>query len=147
MELFVKRFPELSAAELYELLKLRVSVFVVEQQCPYMELDDRDQAALHVYLRDEDGVQAYLRVMDRGVMSEHVSIGRVIAVKRRCGLGSRILEAGVRAAREQFGAEEIYLEAQTYARGLYEKQGFRQIGEEFAEDGIPHIPMLLSAQP
>ena len=143
MELCVKRFEELTIEELYAILKLRVSVFVVEQNCPYMELDDKDQAAIHVFLRENGEILAYLRVMDSGVSSEYVSIGRVIAAKRRCGLGTAVLQAGIRTAKEEFGADRIYLEAQTYARGLYEKQGFRQSSEEFLEDGIPHIKMLL----
>ncbi|MBQ6365325.1 MAG: GNAT family N-acetyltransferase [Oscillospiraceae bacterium] len=143
MNLYKKRFHELTTEELYQILKLRVSVFVVEQNCPYMELDDLDQNAIHVWLEDEEGkIQAYLRVMDKGAESEFVSIGRVLAVKRRCGAGSRILTEGIRAAQEFFSAERIYLEAQVYARGLYEKQGFRQISEEFSLDGIPHIKML-----
>ena len=141
MELYAKRFEELTNSELYEILKLRVDTFVVEQNCPYPELDDKDQAALHVFLRDEDGIQAYLRVMDRGVNSEYVSIGRVIAVRRRCGLGSRILEEGMKLAKEQFDADKVYLEAQVYARGLYEKHGFQQVSDVFLEDGIPHIKM------
>ena len=143
MELLVKSFEELSTRELYDLLRLRVDVFVVEQRCPYPELDGRDQAALHVWLQDETGIQAYLRIMDRGMSSEYVSIGRVIAVKRRQGLGSRILAEGVRLSRERFGAEQIYLEAQVYAKSLYEKQGFLAISEPFPEDGIPHVKMLL----
>ena len=144
MDLVVKTFDELTTAELYEILRLRVGVFVVEQNCPYPELDDRDQSALHVWFRNDDGIQAYLRVMDRGAESEYVSIGRVIAVKRRCGLGSMLLAEGIRAARERFRADYIYLEAQTYAKGLYEKQGFHQISDEFLEDGIPHVKMLLT---
>ena len=143
MILNVKDFHELSVDELYEIMKLRVSVFVVEQQCPYMELDGADKTALHVWLEDESGIQAYLRVMDRSESREFVSIGRVIAAKRRCGFGSRILREGIRLAKERFGAEKIYLEAQVYAKGLYEKQGFVPISEEFLEDGIPHIKMLL----
>ena len=143
MELKVKDFGELSTQELYDLLRLRVNVFVVEQNCPYPELDGRDQDALHVWLRDDQGIQAYLRIMDRGVSSEYVTLGRVIAVRRRTGLGSRILAEGIRLARERFGAEQIYLEAQAYARSLYEKQGFRSISEPFPEDGIPHVKMLL----
>ncbi len=142
-DLCVKHFQEFTVDELYEILKLRVSVFVVEQNCPYMELDDLDQSAIHVYLKDENGIQAYLRVMDKNISREYVSIGRVIAVKRRCGLGSKILSEGIRQAIENFGAKEIYLEAQTYAKGFYEKQGFRQVSEEFLEDGIPHIKMIL----
>ena len=142
MELSAKRFDELTNSELYDILKLRVNTFVVEQNCPYPELDDKDQDALHVFLRDEEGIQAYLRIMGRGVSSEYVSIGRVVAVKRRCGFGSRVLEEGIRLAKERFRAEKINLEAQTYARTLYEKHGFRQISEEFLEDGIPHIKMI-----
>ena len=124
-------------------MRLRVSVFVVEQNCPYMELDDLDQDAIHIWLEDEDGIQAYLRIMDRGAESEYISIGRVIAVKRRCGMGSQILAEGIKAAKDIFDADSIYLEAQTYAKKFYEKQGFRQISEEFLLDGIPHIKMLL----
>ena len=147
MTLQIKRFCELTAAELYEILKLRVDVFVVEQACPYPELDGLDKKALHLWLEDEDGVHAYLRVMDRGAESQYVSIGRVVARERRRGLGTRILKEGIRAARERLGAEAVYLEAQTYAVGLYEKQGFRPISEEFLLDGIPHVKMLLEIGP
>lgn len=143
MELCVKRFDQLTLDELYDIMELRVAVFVVEQTCPYPEIDGRDRGAYHVFLRDEAGIQAYLRVLDRGVSFPEVSIGRVIAVKRRQGLGTEILRAGIRTAVEKFGADAIRIEAQTYARSLYEKQGFRQVSEEFLEDGIPHIQMLL----
>ena len=82
-----------------------------------------------------------------GMASGRISIGRVIAVKRRCGMGSRILSEGIRIAKEALGAEIIYVEAQVYAKGMYEKQGFRQISEEFLEDGIPHVKMLLNCSP
>ena len=146
MELYCKSYQELSRDELYAILELRVSVFVVEQRCPYQELDGLDREAMHLWLEDEDGIAAYLRVLDRGVKCEYVTIGRVIARRRRCGLGTKILQEGILAAREAFHADAIYVEAQTYARGLYEKQGFRQISEEFLEDGIPHIRMLLKAE-
>ncbi len=144
MELCVKTFAELSTEELYAILRLRVDVFVVEQRCPYPELDGLDQTALHVWLRDGDGIGAYLRVMPRGNGGRHAAIGRVIAARRRQGLGTRVLREGIRLARERFGAEDVYLEAQTYARTLYEKQGFRPVTEEFLEDGIPHVGMLLT---
>ncbi len=142
MTLRIKRFHELTAEELYAILRLRVSVFVVEQSCPYMELDDLDQGAIHVWLEDENGIQAYLRILDRGIENENVAIGRVIAVKRRCGLGSRILQEGMKAAKELLGADKIYVEAQTYARRFYEKQGFQQVSAEFLLDGIPHVRMI-----
>ena len=143
MVLRVKHYNELTRDELYAILKLRVSVFVVEQQCPYQEADNLDQDAIHVWLEDGDGIEAYLRILDRGVENEHVAIGRVIAVKRRCGLGSRILEEGIRAAKELLDADKIYVEAQSYAREFYEKQGFRQVSDEFLLDGIPHVRMIL----
>lgn len=144
MDLFRKRFSDLSTQELYKILKLRVAVFVVEQNCPYMELDDLDQGAVHLWLEDKDGIQAYLRVMAPGVESEYASIGRVIAAQRRCGLGTRILREGIRAAAEEFHADKIYLEAQVYAKDFYARQGFLPVSEEFLLDGIPHIGMLLT---
>lgn len=79
-----------------------------------------------------------------GVTFDSAAIGRVIAVKRRCGLGSKIVAAAVNIAKEKFGADKITIEAQTYARRLYEKAGFHQTSEEFLEDGIPHIRMQLT---
>lgn len=142
MELKVKAFHELTAEELFEIYRLRVAVFVVEQNCPYQEVDGLDRRAYHVWLQDEEGIQAYLRVLEPGVRFEEAGIGRVVAVKRRQGLGSRILREGMRVAEEHCGARAIRLEAQVYARGLYEKAGFRAVSEEFLEDGIPHVEML-----
>ena len=143
MELVVKHFSELSAEELFEIYKLRVSVFIVEQKCPYQEVDDADRSAYHVWLRDEDGIEAYARVLPAGAAFPTAAIGRVIAVKRRCGLGTKIVAASIEAARSKLGADRITIEAQVYARALYEKAGFRQTFEEFLEDGIPHVQMQL----
>lgn len=143
MRLIVKHFSELSAAELYEIYRVRTAIFVVEQNCPYQEVDAADQVAYHMWLEDEAGIQAYLRVLPKGATFDDVSLGRVLAVKRRCGLGSQIVVEGIRVAKERFGARRIVIEAQTYARKLYENVGFVQISEEFLEDGIPHIKMLL----
>ncbi len=141
MELCVKRFEELTVNELYEILKLRNAVFVVEQNCAYQECDDKDKTAFHVWLQDNGNIVAYLRVMD--VPPDTASLGRVIAVQRQCGMGTRIVQAGIRVARERTDARSIKIHAQSYARRFYEKQGFRQEGEEFLEDGIPHILMTL----
>ena len=141
MEVFIKHFSQLSAAELFEIYRLRVSVFVVEQNCPYQEVDEADKSAYHIWLRDEEGVQAYARVLPPGVMAPAAAIGRVIAVKRRCGMGSRIVLAAIDAAKEKFGAQRIVLEAQSYAQPFYETLGFCRTSEEFLEDGIPHVWM------
>ena len=143
MKYVAKHFSELTADELFAIYRLRVSVFVVEQNCAYQEVDAADQLAYHVWLEDADGIQAYLRVLPAGTTFDEVSLGRVIAVKRRCGLGGKILAEGIRIAREKFAADCIVIEAQTYARKLYENAGFVQISEEFLEDGIPHIKMRL----
>ena len=143
MDMIVKRFEELDINELYEILKLRVDVFVVEQNCPYPELDDKDKSAWHVYIREGGKITAYLRVLDPGVSFDTAAIGRVISTRRRCGLGTTLLQEGIRVARERMNTNAIKIEAQTYARAFYELQGFRQTSEEFLEDGIPHIEMTL----
>lgn len=141
MELTVKHFDELNTRELYEILKLRASVFVVEQNCPYQDLDDADLTAYHVYLTDETGIQAYARVLPKGHSSSEPSIGRVIAAKRRCGMGSRVVNAAVRVAKERFNAGRIVIEAQLYAQKFYENAGFFQTSPVFMLDGIEHIQM------
>ena len=144
MELVIKRFDELTLKELYEILRIRVDVFVVEQACPYPEIDGKDEFSHHLYYRDAEGIQAYLRVVDAGVAFEEVSIGRVLSRKRRCGIAGSLLREGIRFAHETLGARVIRIEAQTYARKLYENAGFRQVSGEFLDDGIPHSKLLLN---
>ncbi|NMM99983.1 acyltransferase [Bifidobacterium sp. DSM 109958] len=145
MQLTAKRFEELTAAELYDIYRVRVAVFVVEQRCAYQEVDDADRRCWHVALRDDDGIAAYCRVIDPGVTFPEASIGRVLATRRRQGLGTRIVREGLAVARERMGADAVHIEAQTYARGLYEGLGFTQVSDEFLEDGIPHIGMMWRA--
>lgn len=141
MELIIRQFRELTTEELFAIYKLRTAVFVVEQKCPYQEVDDADRTALHLWLREEDGsIAAYLRLLPGERPGEAV-LGRVIAARRRQGLGSRILREGIAAAREKLGAKVVTLAAQTYARAFYERAGFSAVSEVFLEDGIPHIRM------
>ena len=143
METFVKRFDELTVDELYEILKLRADVFVIEQQCIYPDIDQKDRKSLHVFVKDQNEIVAYLRVLEKGISFDEVGIGRVISKYRRKGLGTVVLKAGIQAAKEIYHADEIIIEAQTYAKSFYELQGFVQCSEEFLEDGIPHIKMNL----
>ena len=143
MQFFAKHFSELTTRELFEIYKLRVAVFVVEQKCAYQEVDDIDSQAYHLWFEDDEGIQAYLRLIPAGVARQEVSLGRVIAVKRRCGLGTKIVAQGIRTAQEKLQAKEIVIEAQTYVRKMYESLGFVAESEEFLEDGIPHIRMRL----
>jgi len=136
-----KHFSRLTADELFRIYKARVSVFVVEQTCPYQEVDDDDIASTHVWIEENDQLAAYLRIIPKetGV----VKIGRVLSLTRGTGLGAKIIRAGIDTATKQMGAHTIHIEAQTYAKGFYEKAGFVVNGEEFLEDGIPHVPMIL----
>lgn len=143
MEFYRKRFSGLDTNELYGILKLRFDVFVLEQACLYQEIDNLDQDAIHVYIKDGNEIVAYLRVLDRGAESEEVAIGRVIAKKRRQGLGTLVLKEGIKAGKDFFDADAIYLEAQSYAKEFYENQGFVQISDEFLLDDIAHIKMRL----
>ena len=142
MELTVKTFDELTLHELYEILRLRESVFVVEQNCPYHEIDGNDKKAVHLWLSDQDGIVAYARVLGPGTIFETAAIGRVVSAKRRRGYATEILRNAIQIAQQRFSAERITVEAQVYARKLYEGAGFVQASEEFLEDGIPHILMI-----
>lgn len=142
MKLVVKHFKDLTLDELFNIYKLRVSVFVVEQKCPYQEVDDADKVAYHLWLEDEDGIEAYARVLPRKTVFNEASIGRIIAKKRRCGLGTRIVNEAIKVAKEKFDETTLKIEAQAYAKSLYEKCGFVQVSEPFLEDGILHIQMI-----
>ena len=141
MELYVKRMADMTPEELYELIKARIDVFVVEQNCPYSELDGSDCDAWHLWLKEGDELLGYLRVLPADEHYSEVAIGRVLSLRRRQGVATALLKAGIETARERMGAKRLMTEAQVYARGLYEKVGFRQTSAEFLEDGIPHIRM------
>ena len=136
-----KLFGELTLDELYELLRIRSEVFVVEQDCVYQDLDYDDQAAVHLWLTEGERIVALCRVCPAGTHMDEVSVGRVITTERGKGYGKRMMLEGIKAAREHFGARRIEIEAQEYARGFYELVGFRQSSEPFILDGIPHIKM------
>ena len=136
-----KLYRELTVDELYELLRVRAEVFVVEQDCVYQDLDGDDQVSVHLWLTDGGKVVALCRVCPAGTHMEEVSIGRVITTERGKGYGKRIMLEGIKVAQEHFNAKRIDIEAQEYARGFYEQVGFRQSSEPFMLDGIPHIRM------
>lgn len=141
MNCIIKPFQELSVNELHHIYQLRVSVFVVEQNCPYQEIDEQDPTAYHLYLEEGGEILAYLRLLPNHGNFEKTSIGRVIATKRRQGYASLLLKKAMDFASESLRATSFYLEAQTYALGLYEQAGFIQISDVFLEDGIPHVKM------
>lgn len=143
MELKVKSFDELTVRELYEIYRLRCRVFVVEQNCVYQDVDDTDPVSEHVWYEKNGSIIAYLRIFRDAEDPAVVRIGRVISVERRNGNATRLLKAVIQLIQGMEGVDRIYLEAQCYARSLYEKTGFSQVTEEFLEDGIPHVGMQL----
>ena len=136
-----KSFQELTTDELYELLRVRSEVFVVEQNCVYQDMDGDDQKSIHLWLTVNGKVVALARVCPAGTHMKEISIGRVITTERGKGYGKKIMLQAIEAATEHFGATLIDIEAQEYAKGFYESVGFRQSSETFMLDGIPHIKM------
>ncbi len=141
MKAIVKFFDDLTTKELYENLKARAEIFVVEQNCVYQDLDDKDYESLHVFYEEDGRVVAYLRAFYReeGV----VQIGRVLTLYHGRGLGGRLLKEGIALIKEKMNPRQLYVEAQCYATGFYEREGFRVCSDEFLEDGIPHVKMVL----
>ncbi len=141
-----KTFQELTTNELYELLRVRSEVFVVEQNCVYQDLDGDDQKSIHLWLTVAGKIVALARVCPAGTHMKEISIGRVITTERGRGYGKLILLHAIDAAIEHFGATLIDIEAQEYAKGFYERVGFKQSSESFMLDGIPHIKMTWCKQ-
>ncbi|AXT61888.1 GNAT family N-acetyltransferase [Aquimarina sp. AD10] len=140
----VKQFEEIEALELYKILRLRAEVFVVEQDCVYQDIDNKDQKALHVIGYKNDQIVAYTRLFKGGDYFENASIGRVVVSQkeRQFGYGHDLIKASIEAIEKHFKTTEIKISAQTYLKKFYESHGFSQIGEEYLEDGIPHIAMV-----
>ena len=136
-----KSFKELTVDELYELLRVRSEVFVVEQDCVYQDMDGDDQKSIHLWLTVAGKVVALARVCPAGTHMKEISIGRVITTVRGKGYGNQIMLHAIDAAKEHFGAKQIDIEAQEYAKGFYESVGFKKSSETFILDGIPHIRM------
>ena len=141
-----KPFADLTLPELYAVLRLRSEIFVVEQNCPYLDMDGLDEAAFHLLGRTETGeLAAYTRLLPKGVSyPEYVSIGRVVVAQaqRRNGLGQALMQESIRRCERLFGQGPIKIGAQQYLERFYQELGFAQCGEGYDEDGIPHIPML-----
>lgn len=143
MQWFKKSFHEIPIDELYQIIKARVDVFVVEQACPYEELDNCDQEAIHLFLKVNNEIAAYLRTLPKGRTFPEVSIGRVLVVKKYRGHGyaKMIMQQAIDFIAEEWQETTIKIQAQTYLQSFYESFGFQQISPAYLEDGIPHIDM------
>lgn len=144
LEVKTKSFSELTTQELYDVLQLRAEVFVVEQDCVYQDIDGKDQKAIHVLGYSMGKLVAYTRVFKPGDYFNEASIGRVVVKEneRHNKYGYVIMEASIKAIKEFFNETLIKISAQTYLNSFYKNLGFKSIGEEYLEDGIPHIAMI-----
>jgi ElaA protein len=144
MTISIKTFNQLSTKELYQILQLRNEVFVVEQNCVYQDVDDKDQKAWHVLGVKNDELVAYTRIFKAGDYFKNASIGRVVVRKkeRKYGYGKEIMIASTKEIEKLFKTSIIELSAQVYLKKFYTDLNFVATGEEYLEDGIPHIKMI-----
>ena len=144
MNTIVKSFSQLTTDELYAILRLRAQVFVVEQDCVYQDVDNKDQKALHVIGRIDDEVVAYTRIFGPGDYFDQASIGRVVTddAHRGKALGKQIMQESIAAIQLYYNETTIKISAQCYLGKFYNDLGFTAVGEEYLEDGIPHVGMV-----
>ena len=142
----VLNFKACDAQTLYKLLQLRVGVFVVEQNCPYQDLDGKDQVALHILGYDNKSLVAYTRILPLGVgYKDYVAIGRVVIdpAYRKHGLGQKLMEKSIAECQKHYPQEPIKISAQAHLKEFYSRLGFCYKGEDYLEDDIPHCAMYL----
>lgn len=143
MRIEIKKLQELTAEQLYDILQLRSEVFVVEQDCVYQDMDGKDHKALHIIGYEDKEVVAYTRIFKSGDYFDEASIGRVVvkSTERKFGYGLDIMKASIAAVEKHFKDNTIHLSAQCYLIKFYNSLGFKEVGKEYLEDGIPHIGM------
>ena len=146
MEFLVKKFDELTIDQLYAIFQLRSEVFVVEQDCVYQDLDFKDQKALHVLGIKNNIIIAYTRIFKPGDYFKEASIGRVVVAQneRQHKYGYDIMEASIKAVGDYLNTASIKISAQCYLKKFYNNLGFKEVDDEYLEDGIPHVAMIRS---
>ena len=144
LKILTKTFQQLTNDELYAILQLRSEIFVVEQDCVYQDLDYKDQKALHVLGFKDKKLVAYTRIFKPGDYFEYASIGRVVVNQgeRKHHYGYAIMNASIEAVQSHYDATIIKISAQVYLKKFYNNLGFKIVGEEYLEDGIPHVGMV-----
>jgi ElaA protein len=144
----LKPFQALTPEELYQLLRLRSQVFVVEQQCVFLDLDNKDQQCLHLMGWSNENMTAYARLLPPGLSYDEASIGRVVSSPdaRRQGHGRKLMATAITECTRIFGDRDIRIGAQLYLKEFYASFGFRQVSDTYLEDDILHIEMILSPQ-
>ncbi|MDC3417059.1 GNAT family N-acetyltransferase [Aquibacillus salsiterrae] len=148
MEWQLRKFDELTTDELYQIIKARIDVFVVEQTCPYPELDNHDQASSHLFLQDKTDIVAYARLIPEKNIYEEASIGRVLVSKSHRGKGyaKDLMEKAINILVNDWKVGAIKLHGQEYLRQFYGSLGFKEISEVYLEDNIPHVDMIMNTR-
>lgn len=144
----VKSFEELTTKELYEILRLRAEVFIVEQNCVYQDVDRKDLKSYHLYCEDEGSIVAYCRLIPRGISYNEASIGRVVtkSTHRKTGLGKELLLNAIDSIKSIMNEEEIRISAQAYLIEFYKSAGFIEVSDIYLEDDIDHIEMFYKSR-
>ncbi len=143
----IKHYSELTKDEFHDTIALRIAVFVIEQNCPYQELDGLDKDAYHLLVKENGKIIGTTRILKPGVAYKETAIGRVVSAidKRHLKLGHVLMEASMRFIQEEMNEKAVRLSAQTHLKGFYAKHGFVPTGKDYLEDGIPHSEMLFNA--
>ncbi|MBM3412453.1 MAG: GNAT family N-acetyltransferase [Bacteroidetes bacterium] len=141
------KFESLTSIDCYEILQLRSAIFVVEQQCVYLDMDNKDQQSWHLLGKIDGQLAAYTRLLPAGLAFTHCSIGRVVTAStfRRAGLGKLLMAESIQCCEKLFGKGPIEIGAQLYLEKFYQSFGFNSVGEIYLEDGIEHIHMIRMA--
>lgn len=142
----IKKFNDLTNIELYTILKERTTVFVVEQECPYLEVDGKDISSYHLFVENEGDIIGYLRILPSGVAYPEASLGRILVKKEHRGhrLAEELINRGLDFLKKELKETTVKIQAQSYLLKFYNSFGFQSVSEEYLEDNIPHIDMVLS---
>lgn len=143
MEFFAKKFEELTTTELYEIIKSRAEVFLLEQRIICQDLDDTDYKSMHFFMKNGKRVTAYLRAFYSDRENGIVTVGRVLTLEHKKGMGSELMKRSIAEIKKHFACKIISVHAQKQAVGFYEKMGFHTVSGEFLEEGVIHITMEL----
>ena len=143
MKFKAKLFSELSLEELYEIIKSRTEIFLLEQNIVCQDLDGKDYESMHCFLWENERAIAYLRAFVSDEKEKTLTVGRVLTLQHKNGLGKELMQKSLEKIKEHFSCKKILIHAQTHAVGFYEKFGFAVISDEFMEEGVPHVTMEL----
>ena len=146
MKYEIKEFNNLNIEELYQILKVRCEVFIVEQQCPYQDIDEKDKKSYHLMVKNNNEIIGYLRIIEKNVSYDEISIGRVLVKKeyRKNKVAQNMMKEAILFIEKELGEETIRISAQKYLINFYKNLGFKETSEEYLEDDIPHIEMMYS---